>query len=100
MLGPQFLLLSTQGGIRAHDGSPVALGFHVGHWEVGPSYLEDDYPNLRVSCGDSDGCEISWCHVVVVPDAQVYNLIPWEKLPDLGREYPEMSAGISRRLWS
>ena len=35
MLGPQFLLLSTQGGIRAHDGSPVALGFHVGHWEVG-----------------------------------------------------------------
>ncbi len=35
MLGPQFLLLSTQGGLRAPDGSPVALGFHTGHWEVG-----------------------------------------------------------------
>jgi len=35
MLGPQFLLLSTQGGVRAADGSPVALGFHTGHWEVG-----------------------------------------------------------------
>ena len=35
MLGPQFLLLSTQGGIRAEDGTPVALGYHTGHWEVG-----------------------------------------------------------------
>ena len=35
MLGPQVLILSTQGGIRAHDGSPIALGFHTGHWEVG-----------------------------------------------------------------
>src|SRR5262245_27782939 len=31
----QFLILSTQGGVRAPDGSPVALGFHTGHWEVG-----------------------------------------------------------------
>ncbi len=35
MLGPQFLLLSTQGGIRGEDGRPVALGYHTGHWEVG-----------------------------------------------------------------
>ncbi len=35
LLGPQFLLLSTQGGVRASDGSPIALGFHTGHWEVG-----------------------------------------------------------------
>lgn len=35
MLGPQFLLLSTQGGVRNPDGSPTALGFHTGHWEVG-----------------------------------------------------------------
>jgi putative YjhG/YagF family dehydratase len=32
---PQFLILSTQGGIRAADGRPVALGYHTGHWEVG-----------------------------------------------------------------
>jgi putative YjhG/YagF family dehydratase len=35
MLGKQFLILSTQGGIRAPDGTPVALGYHTGHWEVG-----------------------------------------------------------------
>jgi xylonate dehydratase len=35
MLGPQFLILSTQGGIRADDGRPIALGYHTGHWEVG-----------------------------------------------------------------
>jgi len=29
------LILSTQGGVRAPDGSPVALGYHVGHWEIG-----------------------------------------------------------------
>jgi len=33
--GKEFLILSTQGGIRAPDGRPVALGFHTGHWEVG-----------------------------------------------------------------
>ncbi len=35
MVGPQFLLLSTQGGVRADDGTPIALGYHTGHWEVG-----------------------------------------------------------------
>lgn len=34
LLGRQFLLLSTQGGLRAPDGRPVALGYHTGHWEV------------------------------------------------------------------
>ena len=32
--GPQLLILSTQGGLRAADGSPVALGYHSGHWEI------------------------------------------------------------------
>lgn len=32
---PEFLILSTQGGIRAPDGQPIALGYHTGHWEVG-----------------------------------------------------------------
>ena len=31
----EFLILSTQGGMRAADGSPIALGYHTGHWEVG-----------------------------------------------------------------
>lgn len=33
--GPEVLLLSTHGGIRAPDGTPIALGYHTGHWEVG-----------------------------------------------------------------
>lgn len=35
MLGPQFLILNSHGGIRAEDGSPIALGYHTGHWEIG-----------------------------------------------------------------
>jgi xylonate dehydratase len=35
LLGPEILILSTHGGLRAEDGSPIALGFHTGHWEVG-----------------------------------------------------------------
>jgi putative YjhG/YagF family dehydratase len=31
----EYLILSTHGGLRADDGSPVALGYHTGHWEVG-----------------------------------------------------------------
>lgn len=31
---PEFLMLSTAGGIRQPDGTPTALGFHTGHWEV------------------------------------------------------------------
>ena len=33
--GQEFLMLSTHGGIRAPDGTPIALGYHTGHWEVG-----------------------------------------------------------------
>jgi xylonate dehydratase len=32
---PEVLILSTQGGIRLPDGSPLALGYHTGHFEVG-----------------------------------------------------------------
>src|SRR5579859_7470127 len=35
VLDPEVLILSTHGGVRAPDGSPIALGFHTGHWEVG-----------------------------------------------------------------
>src|SRR5205809_4608950 len=31
----QVLILSTQGGVRAADGTPIALGYHTGHWEIG-----------------------------------------------------------------
>jgi putative YjhG/YagF family dehydratase len=35
LLRKQFLILGTQGGIRAEDGHPIALGYHTGHWEIG-----------------------------------------------------------------
>jgi putative YjhG/YagF family dehydratase len=33
--GSEVLILSTHGGLRAEDGTPIALGYHTGHWEVG-----------------------------------------------------------------
>jgi putative YjhG/YagF family dehydratase len=33
--GKEVLILSTHGGVRAPDGTPIALGYHTGHWEVG-----------------------------------------------------------------
>jgi len=33
--GPQYVIVSTQGGLRSEDGRPVALGYHTGHWEIG-----------------------------------------------------------------
>lgn len=30
-----YLILSTQGGLRDADGTPIALGYHTGHWEIG-----------------------------------------------------------------
>ena len=30
-----FLLLSHQGGMRGTDGKPIAMGYHVGHYELG-----------------------------------------------------------------
>lgn len=29
-----YCIVSTHGGLRAEDGSPLALGYHTGHWEV------------------------------------------------------------------
>src|SRR5213596_2599955 len=33
--GPQYVIVSTHGGLRSEDGRPIALGYHTGHWEVG-----------------------------------------------------------------
>ncbi len=33
--GPQFVIVSTVGGLRGDDGKPLALGYHTGHWEIG-----------------------------------------------------------------
>ncbi|MES2178700.1 MAG: YjhG/YagF family D-xylonate dehydratase [Gemmatimonadota bacterium] len=33
--GPEYLIVSTLGGLRGEDGTPIALGYHTGHWEIG-----------------------------------------------------------------
>lgn len=30
----QYLIVSTQGGMRDNNGRPLALGYHTGHWEI------------------------------------------------------------------
>jgi putative YjhG/YagF family dehydratase len=40
LLGSEVLILSTHGGLRAADGTPIALGFHTGHWELGALVAE------------------------------------------------------------
>jgi putative YjhG/YagF family dehydratase len=34
MAGPQYLIVSTLGGLRGEDGTAIALGYHTGHWEI------------------------------------------------------------------
>jgi len=33
--GPQYVIVSTMGGVRSEQGEPIALGYHTGHWEIG-----------------------------------------------------------------
>jgi xylonate dehydratase len=46
-----YLILSTQGGLRAPDGTPIALGYHTGHWEVGLLVQEaaEEFSSLGVA---------------------------------------------------
>ncbi len=48
--GPQYLVLSTQGGMRAPDGKPVALGYHSGHWEIGMQVEAASRELRRLGC--------------------------------------------------
>jgi putative YjhG/YagF family dehydratase len=32
--GPEYVIVSTAGGIRGNQGQPIALGYHTGHWEI------------------------------------------------------------------
>ena len=50
------------GGVRADDGTPVALGYHTGHWEVGLLVREaaaefDRLGGLPFAAHVSDPCD-------------------------------------------
>ena len=34
LMRPQYIILSTAGGVREEDGTPIALGLHTGHFEL------------------------------------------------------------------
>ena len=47
---PEFLILSTLGGLRNENGKPIALGYHTGHWEVGLQVRECAEEFAREGC--------------------------------------------------
>ena len=71
---PQYLVLSTQGGIRAEDGQPIALGYHTGHWEVGllmqaAAREFDRHESIPFAAFVSDPCDgrspVSYTHLTL-----------------------------------
>jgi putative YjhG/YagF family dehydratase len=57
--GAQYVIVSTHGGLRAADGTPVALGYHTGHWEIdllvqvaAETFREGGAVPFAVSCSD------------------------------------------------
>lgn len=54
-----FLIVSTSGGLRDSDGSPIALGYHTGHWEIdrlvkaaAVTFTENKALPFAASCSD------------------------------------------------
>lgn len=60
--GKEFLMLSTHGGIRDKDGTPIALGYHTGHWEIGllmeaAAHVFKDAGSIAFAATCSDPCD-------------------------------------------
>jgi putative YjhG/YagF family dehydratase len=58
----EFLMLSTHGGVRAADGTPIALGYHTGHWEIGllvqaAAHVFRDAGAIPFAAACSDPCD-------------------------------------------
>ncbi len=54
-----FLIISTSGGLRDDDDSPIALGYHTGHWEIdklvrtaAETFTENKALPFAASCSD------------------------------------------------
>ena len=70
----------------------------VRHAKVGARHLDDDDSDLLFARGDLGGGEVAGGHVVVVPEAQVDDLVPRKQLPHLRREDAEVRARVGRGL--
>src|SRR5262249_52124785 len=78
--------------IRVRKRAPIR------HAEVGARHLDDDDAHLLLASGDLRGGKVAGGHVVVVPEAQVDDLITREELPHLRREDAEVRARVGGRL--
>ena len=72
----------------------VREGASVGYRKIRAGHLQDNYADLGVASGNFSRRKITRGNVVVVPETERYRLPLGEKLPHLGREDTEMSAGI------
>jgi putative YjhG/YagF family dehydratase len=75
--GKEFTILSTHGGLRAEDGTPVALGFHSGHWEVGllVKAAAEEFAKLR--CVPFAGAVTDPCDGRTQGTAGMYDSLPY-----------------------
>jgi putative YjhG/YagF family dehydratase len=75
--GKEFLILSTHGGLRAEDGTPIALGFHSGHWEVGllVKAAAEEFTKLR--CVPFAGAVTDPCDGRTQGTAGMYDSLPY-----------------------
>src|SRR5215213_5923258 len=77
MGGKEFTILSTHGGLRAEDGTPVALGFHSGHWEVGLLVRAAAEEFARLRCIPFAGAVTDPCDGRTQGTAGMYDSLPY-----------------------
>jgi putative YjhG/YagF family dehydratase len=75
--GKEFTILSTHGGLRAEDGTPIALGFHSGHWEVGLLVKAAAQELARLHCIPFAGAVTDPCDGRTQGTAGMYDSLPY-----------------------
>jgi putative YjhG/YagF family dehydratase len=75
--GKEFTILSTHGGLRADDGTPIALGFHSGHWEVGLLVKAAAEEFARLRCLPFAGAVTDPCDGRTQGTAGMYDSLPY-----------------------
>ncbi len=75
--GKEFTILSTHGGLRAEDGTPIALGFHSGHWEVGLLVKAAAEEFKRLRCIPFAGAITDPCDGRTQGTAGMYDSLPY-----------------------
>src|SRR5437867_8600321 len=97
--GKEFLILSTHGGLRAEDGTPIALGFHSGHWEVGLLVKAAAEELGRLGCVPFAGAVTDPCDGRTQGTAGMFDSLPFRNdssmvLRRLMRSHPTRSGGM------